>query len=512
MKKFVGSFLSRKIFLIPFVILAVLCGSCCCISVYMKMNPPPDADKAFLTGNNSCWLATAANMLAGAGYGTGNTVQERADEIYGELVANPPSGFGTANGGWTDTALDWWIDSDNNTWPDNPYTDVTVYGNKSPKYPWAEPDGAQFIGNYLRDCDFVGLSFSWPTDAVDQLGNPVIGQGGHAITGWGDCSGDATLTINPDRVRVCDSDTDTGGDVQTYIYDAYTNPNPGGANEGNGWYFDYSADHPYIKHIIVLSPTEDPSGGNMTQKVVSSYRIHQSQRIEATDLHYEVGTDVDILSYKTTIDWPTENLPSITESEPQRRLLTVDWDLSANPVPYCTWVTITTEFILPRWNAMVYDNVHFTYPDPEIEIVPVVPSLEWEIITPMIDNPTSIPNVTGGHVVGSFDIVNPELPSAQGVVGQYRFVHEYSFDQSPEYHLFKLTGEMGYYVTNFRFGHSYGLLDTESLWELKDWMTVTPEYYYILEDRSILGYPLGDEPIEFTIDWTGLLPYPEGDK
>lgn len=500
MKTFLGSFLSRKIFLFPFVILAFLCVSCTCIPVYMKMNPPPDVDKAFLSNpalpsDNSCWLATAANMLAGAGYGSGNTVQDRADEIYGELVAE----FGTADGGWTDTALDWWIDSDNNTWPNNPYTVVTTDGNKWPKYPWAEPNGARDIGNYLRDCDFVGLSISWPTNAVDALGNPVIGIGGHAITCWGDDSGDATLTINPTRVRVVDSDTDTGGDVQSYTYDAYTNPNPGWDNEGNGWYFNYSANHTYIKHIIALSPTEYPSGGKMTQEVVGSYSIHQSQETEATDLHYEVGTDVDILSYKTTIDWPTESLPSITESEPQRRLLTVDWDLSDKPVPYCSWVTITTEFILPRWNAIAYDDVHFTYP--KIVKAVAAPSLRWEMETPMIDNPTSIPNVTGGYVVGSFDIVNPNLPSAQGIVGRYRFVHEYSFDQSPEYHLFKLTGEMGYYVTNFRFGHSYGLLDTESLWEFKNWMTEIPEKPYPLEDR----------PIEIRIDWTGRLPYPEGD-
>ena len=67
-------------------------GSGC---VYMKMNPPPDADKAFQTGNNSCYLATAANMLAGAGYGDGTTVQARADDIYGDLTGQ----FGTANTG-----------------------------------------------------------------------------------------------------------------------------------------------------------------------------------------------------------------------------------------------------------------------------------------------------------------------------------------------------------------------------------------------------------------------------
>ena len=120
---------------------------------------------------------------------------------------------------------------------------------------------------------------------------------------------------------------------------------------------------------------------------------------------------------------------------------------------------------------------------------------------PIVKESTSIPNVTGGYVVGSFDIVNPEVPSAQGIVGRYRFIHEYSFDQSPEYHLFKLTGEKGYYATNFRFGHSYGLLDTESLWEFKDWMTEIPEK----------SYPLEDTPIEFRIDWKGRLPYPEGE-
>jgi hypothetical protein len=35
-----------------------------CSCIYMKALPAPDVDKTFLPGNNSCWLATAANMLA----------------------------------------------------------------------------------------------------------------------------------------------------------------------------------------------------------------------------------------------------------------------------------------------------------------------------------------------------------------------------------------------------------------------------------------------------------------
>ena len=141
----------------------------------------------------------------------------------------------------------------------------------------------------------MGLSISWPTSGSS------IGSGGHAITAWGDSSGDETLTENPSSIRVTDSDTDNGGDVQSYTYDTYTNPNPGGPNEGNGWYINYDSNHPYIKHIIVLSQATTPSGGALSQKVVGSYKIHQNKDSNATDLHYKVGTDVDILSYLTTL-------------------------------------------------------------------------------------------------------------------------------------------------------------------------------------------------------------------
>src|SRR5687767_7785530 len=93
-----------------FLVTATLLLATSC--TYMKMNPAPDADKPSLSGDNSCYLATAANMLAGAGYGNGTTVQARANDIYGELTTN----FGIANTGWVDTALTWWLNSSNNTW------------------------------------------------------------------------------------------------------------------------------------------------------------------------------------------------------------------------------------------------------------------------------------------------------------------------------------------------------------------------------------------------------------
>lgn len=54
---------------------------------WLKLDPPPDVDKDF--PNQTCWLATAANMLAGAGYGESSgssDVQMRARYIYDELV------------------------------------------------------------------------------------------------------------------------------------------------------------------------------------------------------------------------------------------------------------------------------------------------------------------------------------------------------------------------------------------------------------------------------------------
>lgn len=467
---------------------------------YMKMDPPPDVDKVGGGGvDNSCWMATASNMLAGAGYGNGTTVQERADDIYADMVAN----YGIANGGWTDAALSWWLGSTNNTWSaTNPYTIVTVYGNKSPRYPWAEANGAMFVGNELRRCQFVGLSISWPTAGTS------IGSGGHAITAWGDNLGKNTLTVNPASVKVTDSDKDTGGDVQSYTYDDYTSPNPGGANEGNGWYFDYSSSHPYIKHIVTLCPTDDPSDHELTQRVTGSYKIHQTREEEAaTDLHYRAWTDVNILTYRTTIDWTDRVSPVITEGDP-RRSITVDWDLTEYPVEYCSWVTITTEFVLPRYNAIFYDDVHFTYPDkfdPGLYDIHVKPDLHWWLKTPELFMAEKIKNVTGGYVVAVFDVINPRLGEKHRKVGSYRLIHEYSYNQDPEAHEFMMSGSEGYLIGNLRFGHTYGYLSTDELWKFENWMPT-------LRDTVIdTIYQLGKDPFTVKIDWEGLLPYPEGE-
>lgn len=467
------------------MMLVLLAQAC----AYMKVNSAPDADKT--SANNTCYLATAANMLAGAGYGTGSTMQQRSDQIYGQLISQ----FGTVNSGWTDAALSWWLSSANNTWTTNPYTVVTVYGNKTPRYPWADANGAQFIGDELRACRFVGLSISWPTAGT------TIGSGGHAITGWGDEIGSRRdhIATNPSTVRVTDSDNDTGGNVQVYRYDAYTNPNPGGANEGNGWYFDYDPNHPYIKHIVTLASTATPAGTSTAQKVIGSYRVHQTSDVAATDLHYDVKTDTNVLSYYTSIDWGAPPAPTITEAQPTRNGITVDWDLSKKPVPKCNWVTIDTEFILPAWNAIRYENVRFTYP----KLEPIdLPLIGWKIETPPVEKAASIPDVTGGYVVGAFTIVDPRLPADRRVVGEYRLVHQYSFNQSPEHHAFTVTGPSGLVVTDVRFGHSYGIVRREDLWKFKDWLSDLKGQELALDEKT---------PARLAIDWPGRLPYPKGE-
>jgi len=488
-------------------------------NIYMKMDPPSDVDKAGVAnppiGNdNSCWMATAANMLAAAGYGNGNTLQNRANDIYNDLIAwqtSTQNPTGLADGGWIDTALSWWLSSNNNNWPNNPYKVVTVYGNKSgpeaqhyPKPPWNNTNGAKFIANELRRCQMLGLSISWPTNAVcnnpahipgwHPANFPIVGSGGHAITCWGDNGKNSELSTNPTKVRITDSDQDDGGDVSMYEYDSYTNPNPGGANEGDGWYFDLDNNHPYIKHIVTLCPTDNPTDKTLTQKVTGSFTLHQSAINSATDLHYEVGTDVDILTYKTTIDWDTTNKPEITEDNPRRKL-NVDWDLSDKPVPKCTNVTITTEFILPMYNAMWYRNVKFTYP--KGMVIAVLSDLKFMLKTPLVEKAERIRDVSGGYVIGAFDIV---LPEEQGSI-QFRFVHEYSFNQNPEQHMLLLSGGKGLTVKNVRLGHSYGYLTPKELWNFENWMTKMPEE----------AIRLGEKPTEMKIDWGKRLPYPKGE-
>jgi hypothetical protein len=475
------------------ILFIVLASSCTPSIPFMMMNPPPDSDKPLPVpaGDNSCWMHTASNMLAAAGYGNGTTVQARADDIFADMATVWTANDGVF-GGWTDSALTWWLGSANNTWSaTNPYTLVTPIGNTDCN-PWNDANGSLTIANHLRAMEPVGLAIRWPWN--EPAGTAWGCQGGHAITAMGDDTpSHSTISTNPTSLRITDSDTDAGGDVQSYLYDAFTSPNPGGPNEGNGWYFNYSNNHPYLIQIVTLTRTTAGAGA-YSVLVDGSYKIQQMCDPDATDLHYIVGTDTTILTYQTWLDVP--GTPTITEAQP-RDSITVDWTLD-KPIPRGEWVTINTEFVERIHNAIFYDDVHFTYSafsGPCMSFAPI----GWEMDSPLLENAENIPNITGGFVVGRFDIVNndhPELPPIQ-----YRFQHQYLYNQNPEFHALLLTGAQGYSITNLMIGHSYGHLTEQQMWEFKKWMTIEKE-----------PFKLSKDPITIEIDWKGRLPYPEGLK
>ena len=449
-------------------------------AAYLKINPPADVDKspAVQGTDNSCWQATAANMLAGAGYGAGAGVQERAEGIYNQMTAH----FKFPNTGSPATAAKWWLNSSHNLWPNNPYTDFTVQGSGGNK-PWKKSTAPQLIGNELRGLSLVGLRIYGAYGST---------QWAHWFTAWGDEGGSAPLTSNPGGVWVADSDSDSGGDVQDYTYDSYSST--------NGWRIDYGSPHPTLAHMATLRPTQKANPYTNTQKIVGLYKIHQNdpQQRNATDLHYDVGTDVDILSYHTGLSWPTTHSPppAITEDGNPPQSLRVDWNLAEDPVPYCNYVTIRTEFVVPTWNSMRYSNVHWTYGQGDEG--GRFPGFDWRIETPETGEDGRTPDVSGGYVVGAFDLFADE--AGREMVGQFWLQHEYDYFQDPERHEFILNAlEDGpFFVGNLRFGHSWFLVEDEALLRWDDWMTWNEEIRPFEPGRAIV---LG-------LDWDGLMAYP----
>ena len=74
----------RSIRLIGMLLVAILFLPALAFTDYIKLSSPPDVNKK--KPDNSCWLATAANMLAAAGYGSEGTVQANAESIYVDLM------------------------------------------------------------------------------------------------------------------------------------------------------------------------------------------------------------------------------------------------------------------------------------------------------------------------------------------------------------------------------------------------------------------------------------------
>ena len=309
---------------------------------------------------------------------------------------------------------------------------------------------------------------------------------GHDFTAWGDEKSAGHQTANPSQIWVTDSE-DLKFDVKHLNY---------GTPQ---WTLSNYWNQPNIKYYTTLKPTDLVTDNKLTQKIYGSLKIKQKdQSAEASDLHYKVGTDVDIFSYNTRINWMSSSPPMITEDATPPRELTVDWDLTGNPVPPNQYVTIDTEFVVGKYNKVNYPDVYFTYPAGGRG--DNMGGFGTEIFTADIMSPEEVvPNAIGGYVIAAFDLFSD--PEGSELLGEGRMEHEYDYYQDPEHHEFRMESFEGrpLFVGNIRFGHSYAWLEGEGLWDFQDWMTADDQIR-ILEPFT---------RFDVFIDWERLLPFPE---
>ncbi len=118
-------------------------------------------------GDMSCWQATAANLLGGAGWGlAANTPQQNADAIYGHMNTH----FGWANSGKPEIAINWWLynygynsDQAGSGWyqPTKTYNDVTVINRTLCSFDY------DFLLDELERCQYVGVSWEFFDPVLD---------------------------------------------------------------------------------------------------------------------------------------------------------------------------------------------------------------------------------------------------------------------------------------------------------------------------------------------------------
>jgi hypothetical protein len=470
---------------------AMLATSSVSLGDYLKMNPPPDIDKEEYTFPNgkSCWVAAASNMLAGAGYGDGNSVQERADDIYRELCGHLVD---CDVGGWEDTAINTWRYSNFNNCPNNPYIVINAHGDRTTRPPYPDANLPMLLGNDLRKCNFVALS----------LTNPASTTGGHAVTCWGDNGADINqISSNPTQIKITDSDFwDKTQTIQTYTYDDYYNPDPNhpDCNKGNGCYFDYySTCHWYIDGFVTFEAAKNFIGSYARTLVASAQFTYNGDDPCAVLLHYKIYSNYTILSYRTSIDWDTNVPPAFFEDN---NSVNVTWNLNNHPVPQGTTITVTAEIVGPHYDIGPATTISIGDIGWKVGLIQAPGGGWWSQNTALPGGSTLRPiqNMCGGYVVCAGTLyASPTGPP----IGEYRGQFKYDHYEDPCQHMIIFAPEPStYFMGNFRFGHSYGLLTDNGLKTFSDWKTVQYQYPPF---QSVT-------PITFMLDWTGTLPYPRG--
>lgn len=157
----------------------------------------PDLDKP-VPADNSCWLASAANLLGGTGWGNTN-------QIYNTLKGH----FDNAPG-WSSVAINWWIytqglnpgSPDFNPNPAN-YLDVTII---APVGGLTAANYDSLLNNELSRCQFVNVGFEIPGASVGHemtlvggnWSNTLPPPGGSPVSVWHDNQGDLTPPAGDD--------------------------------------------------------------------------------------------------------------------------------------------------------------------------------------------------------------------------------------------------------------------------------------------------------------------------
>lgn len=133
-----------------------------------------------------------------------------------------------------------------------------------------------------------------------------------------------------------------------------------------------------------------------------------------------------------------------------------------------------------------------------------LPTLNWSIVSGDAPDPEAW-NATGGYVYGGFRLYSD--PGGMDLLREHRFQYRYDYTLDPEHHEFELDlleAGISYFVGELRFGHSYGKLSSDELCALDlaaddGWIGEAPDLQTINAAVPVLA----------TLDWSGLLPYPE---
>ena len=213
------------------------------------------------------------------------------------------------------------------------------------------------------------------------------------------------------------------------------------------------------------------------------------------DLHYRISSNKQILSYRTSIDWDTNHMPSFFEDT---NYVNVNWDLNDHPVPKGTTVTATAEIVVPydaNGNTITIDSIMWT----PLLIQPLPGAGMWGHHHELIGGYNVYePNICGGYVICACTLyASPSGPP----IGEYRWQLQYDYHEDPCLHeVIFLPESATYFMGNFRFGHSYGLLMDNELKTFNNWKTIV--------------YPTPPFPslqqMTFPLNWAGQLPYPKG--